>query len=150
MAELLKKITVNTVLRTAKGEKKVFTEAKTVARFIGIATGAKVMQTVYGESVRFLGQFKGINAETGEEFHATYLFLPGIAEGVLFNALNTAQGAPVNFALDIGVKPDASTATGYVFTCVPLLENGNDPLAAIQNSLPPLKALPEAESKPKK
>lgn len=167
--ELLKKITMREVSNLAVKEiKEIASKAGNgvdvlLCRFLGIATSARQKTSNYGEYVQFLGNFEGINALTGGKFRAPYCILPQIAEGVLWNAINEAQGAPVTFALDIGVKCDEKAATGYVYYCKPVLTNENDPLSAIAQmaldklALPPVapvveevKPEPDAEGANKK
>lgn len=107
------------------------------ARIFGIARSVEVKTTTYGDSLKFVGEFRGINGD-GEEFAAPVAYLVPPADSMLRDALLTSAGAPVNFAFDIFVAPTPKKTAvdrGYEFKVKPLLDTKpSDPLAALMAS----------------
>jgi hypothetical protein len=91
----------------------------------GVTHSIKRGATSMGEYTAFLGNFEAVNLKTGEVFAAGKAFLPRVVEEMVVGALTAAQGADmsasVQFALQVGIKPDAKNAYGYVYTCTPLV-----------------------------
>lgn len=91
-----------------------------------------------GDYVRFLGQFKAVNVETGEVFISGACILPGAAPDMVFGALRSLgeAGGSIEFAFNIGVKFDADSATKYVYSVQQITSLGqSDPLAALESKL---------------
>ena len=91
-----------------------------------------------GDYVKFQGQFKAINVETGEVFISGAAIFPGAAPDLVFGALRALgeAGGAVEFAFNIGVKFDASAATKYVYSVQQVTAMGQaDPLAALEAKL---------------
>lgn len=91
-----------------------------LARFVGVATGAKPYKIKEGEragetAFGIQGQFEGTNSD-GETKSGTVLYLPGyITDAVLSNfADDTVAG--VRIAYDIYARYDKKSVTSYVFT----------------------------------
>jgi hypothetical protein len=114
---------------------------KEYMRVYGSVSKIATMSTDYGDSVKFIGDFRAINLETGEQFSGGELFLPTTAEIFLSNFIKGLgdEFTSVAFAFDVGVKP-ANTTVGYEYTVKPLIEQDEekDPLAAMFKTLPPL------------
>lgn len=114
---------------------------KEYMRVYGSVSKTAIVTSDYGESTKFIGDFRAINLETGEQFSGGELFLPTTAEIFLSNFIKGLgdEFTSVAFAFDVGVKP-ANTAVGYEYTVKPLIEQDEekDPLAAMFKSLPPL------------
>lgn len=72
--------------------------------FLGTVTGTKIKPTSLGESVQFLGTFEVIDKETGESARGSSMYLPGHAETVVADAFSQANGRPIQFALDVGIR----------------------------------------------
>jgi len=100
-----------------------------------------------GDYVKFLGQFKAVNVETGEVFVSGAAILPGAAPDLVFGALRALgeAGGSVEFAFNIGVKFDATAVTKYVYSVQQITALGQaDPLAALESKLSQA-ALPSPE-----
>ena len=116
---------------------------KQYMRLVGVARGSENITSQYGDSIKFLGDFRAVNLETGEIFNAGQAFLPNIAETYLYNVLENVRHVDgfsgLELAFDIGVKP-ASTPMGYEYTVKPLIEPAtkDDHLSNLLDSLPPL------------
>ena len=125
-----------------------------VAEFVGIADGHKSVQSPFGDAVEFLGNFAGKSAK-GVEYRARKLFLPGVAEELLIDAMARAgDGVPVEFGFRIAVIHSEKGTTGYAYIAEPLFENREtDPLAALiakaNKALPPPDAEKPAPAKKK-
>lgn len=142
MTEIVKKITVKGIV----GEKIERPEkARPVAHIYGTVNAMKPGQTQYGNFVRFIGRFEGVNLETGDVTASGALILPGIAENLLAGAISADQAEAVDFAFEVGVKPSKSPV-GYDFTVRSLIEHrGADPLAAIRHEMETMRSLPSPE-----
>lgn len=156
---LIKKISVNKVIG---GKPKIAEIVKffaenpeavvlVLARFFGTANGTKTGVSDFGEWTALAGQFRGINVKTGETFDSGVCFLPDVALDLIVGAMG--QGS-VDFAFDIGVTLDEDSATGYVYTATPLIQEENNPIARLASklesiALPSLPA-PASEEKAKK
>ncbi len=120
-------------------------------RVVGIADGIKVGTSTYGEWTAFTGQFVATDLRTGEEHRSGTLFLPEVATDVLAPVVREQNGAPVEFAFDIGAT-STTTEIGYEYNVTPLVEaKENDPLQSLVSRLnlpalpaPVKKAEPEA------
>lgn len=122
---------------------KFFDENKTassmvLARFYGSAVGTKTGVSDFGEWTCLTGQFRAINKTTGESFDSGICFLPDVALDLVVGALG--QGS-VDFAFDIGVVLDDDSATGYVYTAIPLMQEESNPISRLEEKLAAL-ALP--------
>jgi len=153
---LIKKISINKVIG---GKPKIAEIAKYfadhpeekalyLARFFGTANGTKNGISDFGEWMCLTGQFRAINVETGETFDSGICFLPDVAQDMVLGALTGSNA--VDFAFDIGVVLDASSATGYVYIATPLVQEENNPINRMQEKLASM-ALPSlpAPSAPK-
>lgn len=70
----------------------------------GTLRSAEIVNTSYGDSIRFKGDFQAINKATGEVTNAPQMFLPRAPEGVLDEAFSRLDGdTPMSFTLDIDV-----------------------------------------------
>lgn len=158
--ELLKKITLATCNATpnveqliaAKDEKGNFAIVPLLS-IIGIASAFKVGQTDKGEYVRFLGQFKAINANDKTEYVSGACILPGSAPDLIYGALAGAgegEKRAVEFAFNIGARYDASAVTKYVYTVEQVIQaDETDPLLQLERRLSaPALAAPEASPEP--
>lgn len=107
--------------------KKNSVESTTIlATIYGRCTDKKVGTTDYGPFVRFLGEFEGVNADTGAVFRSGELIVPRTLESLLDGAVsvateNDASGA-VEFAVEIWVDKDESSITGYTYQIKPLIK----------------------------
>lgn len=122
MAKLLRKITVG-VVNGIRGGFKGVTEKQRVLTVIGVAQGfkEKVSETM-GVSYQFNGEFRAINKD-GEESVAPVLYLPEPAQGLLHAALaDEDRMGGVEFGFHFHIVPDASSVTGYVYECEPMVQ----------------------------
>jgi hypothetical protein len=110
-----------------------------MARVMGLARKVEVKTTTYGDSLKFVGEFRAINAD-GEEFAAPVIYLPKPADEMLAEALTEAGENGVQFAFDIFIEPvpkKTPVDRGYQFKVKPLLDTKpSDPLAALMAGLP--------------
>ena len=83
---------------------------------MGFANGAKPDANEYSEFIKFAGDFRSINKETGEILNSGLCILPNFYAEQLYAAVN-AQGrtAPVKFAVDISVRYDPAIVTKYTY-----------------------------------
>jgi len=154
--KIISKISTSIVLgKDRVGELKKEFIGGTIKRFhavrvYGNATGARSMSNEKGDFVKFTGQFRAVNPETGEEVQSGALFLPPIAENFVFGALNGVESGGVMFGFDLFMVADSTSATGYVFEVSPLMdEPANDPLTVMSKQfapMPAIEAVPMSES----
>jgi hypothetical protein len=107
---------------------------------IGLASDSQAGETALGPYVKLLGQFKAVNADTGEEFRSGAAILPGSANDLVYGALKGLGegGGSVEFALRVGVQRDETAAIGYVYVVEQVYQQGaNDALAALEARLAP-------------
>ena len=114
---LLSRITIKTVY----GDITKPTKETHLMRVYGQCTGFKTASSQYGDSLGFMGQFKAINAVTGEAFTASKCYLPKIVETALGAALQAPDSEAVEFAFDISIKP-AQNAFGYEYVVRPVIQ----------------------------
>lgn len=116
----VRKISIKTVCGTPDIEEVIKAKKIDLMDVFGIVTRMKTTTSDYGESVKFIGQFRATNLATGELFKAPSLFLPKAWEEELSAAMTT--GANAEFALRVSVLYDKTSATKYVYDCVSLFE----------------------------
>lgn len=153
---ILKKISMSTVNTLSKGGFKGITAQVFGMRILGMARGFEVVQTPYGDSLKFKGEFRAFGQE-GNECASSVAYLPSPVDEMLKSAIENGDGKPVEFAFDVNVVPDESSSVGYVYRVETLTEAApSDPVARLVNSLPTLpkpaqEALPleGAEQQPK-
>jgi hypothetical protein len=132
--ELLNKITLKGMDTQPKpGSVK---NAVALVRIFGRSQGYKVKTSDYGESLAFTGTFEAIRLADGAVFRAPKVFLPKQIEGLLGSAHDNTEGEPIDFAVEVGVKP-AKNAYGYEWTVKPLFESKGpaDQLAHLRESV---------------
>lgn len=129
MATILTKI-------SAKGIGADFTNVKTEALDLfliyGIATGVEKIETAYGDSDKFSGQFEAVNKATGEVFVSGQLYLPNAVSKLLVGQLKGQETVGIQFSYTIGTKPSKS-AIGYEYTVKEeVASDGVDNLSALR------------------
>jgi hypothetical protein len=71
------------------------------------------------DSIEFKGQCGAVNVQTGEEYRARKMFLPGVAEGFVFDALQAAKAADASAEVVVRIvitaEPHSSAKGGYKF-----------------------------------
>lgn len=119
-------------------------DAYDIAVIYGIAGKAEAVQTSFGDSTRFVGDFKGKNIATGEVQRSSKVFLPGIVEEMLANAIEEADGANIEFGFIVGVEFSEKGSMGYAYTVKPVMQvKESDALKHLEDSVEAkLKALP--------
>lgn len=134
--QILRKITISkagfdqTAITAAIGDNEGVTP---LLRIIGVTTAALPKQTDKGEYLELKGQFQAVNMVTGEVFDSAAAILPNFISDTLGHALT--QSSEVEFALEIGAKPNAKSVTKYEFTVKPLIEaSKSDKLAELANA----------------
>lgn len=115
-----------------------------IATIYGIASRAESVQTTFGDSTRFVGDFKGANIQTGESCRSTKVFLPGIVEEMLTQAIEESEGANIEFAFIVGVEYSEKGSMGYAYTVRPVTQvKESNALAHLEEQVnAKLKALP--------
>lgn len=106
-----------------------------LAKVIGIASGIQSGESNYGTWRALVGQFIAEaysveNPGSVVRFRTGKAFLPDVALDLIAPAvMNAGKGEQIQFAFDIGVQKDDSSATGYVYVAKSLIEpEENDPL----------------------
>jgi len=124
-------------------------EPQDLAVVIGACRKSDTVQTTFGDSDRFIGDFEMTNMATGEVFRSTKLFLPDIFGEAMVNQLNArddGDDSAVEFAVIIGVKYQEKGGFGYEYTVRPLVATKQrDSLAHLREAA--LAALPAPEKK---
>ena len=117
-------------------------ESKLVAHIVGTADGYKVSANKFDptkDDVKFIGEFEGHNAVTGDITVSRYAYLPGGADEMVKDALDMKEkngGGAVEFAFSVSIVKDSSIAVGYKFRIAAASEpRQNDPLAALRARL---------------
>lgn len=151
--ELVKKITASVVW--GGDLPRHIKEPITIMRVIGQANDYEIVSSQYGDSTRYKGQFLATNLANGKCFRGGQLFLPSLLDALIFPQLEGLgeDKKSVEFAFDIGLKPDAKSSTGYQYTAVPLIApKESDPLERLAATLPApvIKSLPVTEKQPEK
>lgn len=156
--KVLKKLSVGGVCGLTKEAIKVLVDAAGgaevfVGRFVGICRNVETKDTEYGPALKFVGEFRGLDAH-GEESYAPVAYLPNPFDELLSDQINEIRGADgqakvnVEFGLDVYAVPYAK-GVGYKFICRPLKEAApSNPLAALMQSFAPLVTLPKPDAAP--
>jgi hypothetical protein len=150
MSNIIKKISIKGIV----GEIKVPAEGETVklCRLAGIANGMKTVATTFGDSVGLLGNFAGINLETGEVFNSGLMYAPAILTDMLTPQLE--QGNSVEFAFDVTITGDKTVAVKYRYGLATLIEPAaDDPMVKLMakvNALALSAPAAEPAAEPKK
>jgi len=120
--EILRKLTIKTAGFDTTAVKAAIGDNKTadLLKVVGITTEARPGQTEKGEFIKFGGQFRAVNIQTGELFEASTAIFPNFIADSLAAAL--AQSQEVEFGILIGAKANAPSVTGYEYTVRPLVE----------------------------
>ena len=127
---LVSKLTVKT-LKAQPPRHSVKAETM-VATIYGRCTGKKAGTSDHGEYIRFLGEFEGVNADTGAVYRAGELIVPKTLESLLNGAVDN-EGSTVDFAVEIWVEPNEASITGYSYTIKPLVKPAeSDALAELR------------------
>lgn len=145
--KLLKKISVKELNNSTKEKTRATVDAGGgepvfLGRFIGICRDVGTKETDYGDSLKFIGEFRAIGID-GEEAFAPVAYLPDPFDKLLADQIaeiKKTEGAKVavEFGVDVFGVPDKG-AVGYKFLCKPLTEaQPSNPLAALMASFKPL------------
>lgn len=123
-------------------------------RIIGMASGTKAGESANGEWCAVMGQFKSHRVEVVDGKETVFdvvsgqCFLPDAAMNLVSPVVSGLdRGESMEFAFDIGARTDAASATGYIFTCSPVIApDSSDPLAMLEQKI---QAAKPADEKPK-
>lgn len=122
-ANIVKKISIKTLLGGKPSARMVpdgQTE-KVLARIWGIASGLKSGVSDYGDWTALTGDFKASNLKDGGEVvRSGVAFVPDVLLQMIQPRVE--QGQTVEFAFDVLIKPDESSATGYVYNVRPVID----------------------------
>lgn len=147
---LSKKLSVKGVVGNVKklvadGE---IADGQKIARFVGSTHSVLTGTGDNGDWVAFKGNFAGTNLLTGENFRSGKCFLPDVAGDILHGLVAESESA-VEFAFDISIKKDESSATGYIYNAVPLIQPAqDDPMERMMAALPPVAETMAIEAQP--
>lgn len=92
-----------------------------VAVIWGVIACVKPGESQHGTYVRFIGQFRAMNLETGQCFKSPVCLLPRFIEEELAGGVTDSSGN-VEFAVRIFAKLDEDAATKYVYMSEPIIE----------------------------
>lgn len=95
-------------------------EKLSLARIVGKTSVVKEGSTTLGPYHKFGGEFVGSNLLTGEIFSSSACILPMfVSQGMAHALLESEQ---VKFAIEVGVKRNDKSVTGYEYFVQPLIE----------------------------
>lgn len=139
VAKVFGKITALDLVTVVDGKPTPIDAPLFVMRVGGLATGTKDGVSDNGPWKCLVGDFVAYGARDGVEHRAPYCFLPDVALTPIVVALAQAGTQGARFMIDVAVIPDATSATGYVYTFTPVVKvAGEDPIAALLALAPPL------------
>lgn len=128
-AEPLRKITIRTVTNIDSAAmfelamQKAKTSAFPICRIWGVAKRLKPGSSDNGAYVKFLGDFRALDVQTGSLYRSSVCILPKFMEESMAGAMGSGDNVkPAQFGSEIAIKYDAKAATKYVFVETPLLE----------------------------
>lgn len=130
---IIKKISTKTVYGEVKRSELYEAKGQRIDLYdvFGIAKGVKSGESNYGDWHALTGSFRAVNVETGEEFQAGTLFLPGVGHDLIAGLIGDAEA--VEFALRVSVAADDTSQIGYAYHVTPLIEpTEGDPLSKLQ------------------
>lgn len=134
--DLVSKISVKKVMG-AKPRAPEPGKSEMLMQVIGVATGTKVKDTDFGQSIALLGSFQATNLKTGKVYRSGVCYLPNLALDLIAPQLSDKDTKAVEFAFNIGVVYDEGSATSYVYFAEPVIAPGeNDPLEMLTKKLP--------------
>ena len=114
-------------------------EAMTLMTVLGSGVSTKTGTHTYGDWTALQGMFEATNAETGEVFQSSTLFLPDVALTPILVQLAGPGVTGIEFAIEVGVKYARNAKPGgaaYEYTWRPLLPpDENDPISRIKARL---------------
>jgi hypothetical protein len=135
----IKKLSVATVYGKINLKKLIEAGELPIMRVMGAAVGSKEGVSSYGDWKCLLGQFEAVNADTGEVFNASTLFLPEVAITPILVALSHPDCKGIEFAIEVHAKYIENAPSGgspYEYTWVPLLPpDANDPITRVKARL---------------
>jgi hypothetical protein len=116
-----------------------------IGRMLGLARSMEPVETDFGIAMKFKGEFRGF--DSGEvQYIASVAYFPAVVAEPLEQALlgRTDQNAAIDFAFDLFIQYDVTSAPGYVFVAEVHSEPAaSEPLAGLMAQLP---HLPKATS----
>jgi len=93
-------------------------------------------------NTRFIGTFEGVNLITGEEFHSSEAFFPGVAESFMTSimgngAFDGSKAAVTGFSITVQADTAPNSAMGYKFGVVAVADKTkSDPFKELRLALP--------------
>ena len=109
-----------------------------IATIYGRCTDKKAGTSDHGEFVRFIGEFEGINADTGEAYRSGNMIVPKTLEALLDQAIILDETNAVDFAVEVWVEKNESSITGYSYLVKPLIKPAeSDALASLRQLAAP-------------
>lgn len=149
----LKKLTVRDILGSKPDIRKIVAHNEKqpgaplwLCTIIGVATAyrpgtSKAPDGTESNFVRFMGQFRGENLETGQVFRSGACILPSAIPDLLVGALQMGEAAQFGFRIGVVFKEDSAVHYEYVVESL-TGESATDPLALLANAIKNGKELP--------
>ena len=100
---IVSKLTVKTM--KAQPARHSVEQDNLIATIYGRCTDKKAGTSDHGEYIRFIGEFEGINAATGEAYRSGNMIVPKTLEMLLDQAITLDENNAVDFAVEIWVEP---------------------------------------------
>jgi hypothetical protein len=139
-AKIASKLSIKAMgCQPARGDVKTGDAPRDIAHIYGTVRKYETVTTNYGDSLKFTGEFEGVNLKTGEVTKSFKCFVPTVLEDLLAAALDAKQDgdADLQFGVCIGVEVnDKPGGTGYIFTVRPLVQTvARDALADLRDKM---------------
>lgn len=104
-----------------------------VATIYGRCTEKKAGTSDHGDYVRFIGEFEGVNANTGDVYRSGNLIVPKTLEALLDQAITIDANNAIDFAVEVWVEKNENSITGYSYSIKPLIKPAeSDVLASLR------------------
>lgn len=117
---LVSKLTIKTM--KAQPARHSVEKDSMIATIYGRCTDKKAGTSDHGEYIRFIGEFEGINVDTGEAYRSGNMIVPKTLETLLDAAITLDESNAVDFAVEVWVEKNESSITGYSYLIKPLIK----------------------------
>ncbi len=133
--QLLNKITIKAVCGDLENAVTQEKPTLNICQVIGVVKDKEKITGQYGDSYKLKGEFKAVNLITKEQFYSANCFLPGLANDLVVNQIDSTGDNAVQFAFVIGIK-FAKNKVGYEYSVQPLIKPAeNNALNLIENQI---------------
>lgn len=143
----LRKISPKTVFGEINFERLVKEKSIDIMDVYGVITRTSIVSSDYGDSVKFGGQFRAMNLETGELFRSSVLYLPKFMQDEIAGSM--VEGSTAEFAVRMRAEYNKESATKYIYMADTLVEAQEmDQFKALESKVnSAVKALPKPQPK---